>query len=66
MSSVEQLRNVLEGRDTVHASPDFIAHCINRTGEHLKAAENCDPGNRMFEKHVEMVKAYAAVLKAIR
>lgn len=66
MSSTEQLRNALQGRDSVYATPDFIIHCMTQAVEHLKAAENRRPGDQMFEKHVEMAKAYAAVLKAIR
>lgn len=64
MSSANPWSDVFDQK--VAATSDFIAHCIQRAGEHLKAAENTHPGDRMFEKHVEMAKAYAAVLKAIR
>ena len=63
---MKELRDVLEGRDTVYASPKFVTHCIERAGAHLLAAENSHPAESAFEKHIEMAKAYAAVLKAIR
>lgn len=64
MSSANPWSGLLN--ETVTATPDFIAHCMQRAGEHLKAAENSHPSDSMFDKHVEMAKAYAAVLKAIR
>lgn len=47
-------------------SAEFVIRCIQGAGDHLRLAERANPSTPAFEKHIELAKTYAAVLKAIR